>query len=117
MSPDASRPATSFDAGLQHERTALAWERTAIATMVAGALLGRWAAQDGAPLFGVVGIVQVAFGGALLAWAGRHYEDLHGPLRGGINPTNPRAAWVVGLATTIGTGAALALSVFVLLSR
>jgi uncharacterized membrane protein YidH (DUF202 family) len=104
------RPATSFDAGLQHERTALAWERTAISTMVAGALLGRWAAQDAAPLFGVFGIVQVAFGGALLAWAGRHYEDLHGPLRSGVNPTHPRAVYVVGVATTVGIGAALALA-------
>lgn len=112
-----ARPATSFDAGLQHERTALAWERTAISTMVAGALLGRWAAQDAAPLFGVVGIVQVAFGGALLAWAGRHYDDLHGPLRDGATPTHPRAAWVVGVATTVGIGAAFALSVFVLLTR
>lgn len=112
-----TRPSTSFDAGLQHERTALAWERTAIATMVAGALLGRWAAEDAAPLFGVVGIVQVAFGGALLAWAGRHYEDLHGSLRDGINPTHPRAARVVGAATTAGIGAALGLSVFVLVTR
>ena len=105
------RPATSFDAGLQHERTALAWERTAISTMVAGALLGRWAAEDAAALFGVFGIMQVAFGGALLAWAGRHYEDLHGPLRSGVNPTHPQAVLVVGIATTMGIGAALALAV------
>ncbi len=111
------RPDRVFDAGLQHERTALAWERTAIATMVAGALLGRWAAEDAAPLFGVLGIVQVAFGGALLAWAGTHYEELHGPLREGSSPTHPTATWVVGLATTIGIGAALALALVVTLNR
>lgn len=106
----SARPERVFDAGLQHERTALAWERTAIATMVAGALLGRWAAEDAAPLFGVLGVVQVAFGAALLAWAGRHYDDLHGPLRQGESPTHPAATLVVGIATTVGIGAALALA-------
>lgn len=115
--PPSSRPATVVDPGLQQERTALAWERTAIATMVAGALLGRWAAQDAAPLFGVLGIAQVAFGGALLVWAGTHYEDLHGPLREGIDPTHPAAVRAVGLGTTIGIGAALALALVVVLSR
>lgn len=111
----AGRPDRVFDAGLQHERTALAWERTAIATMVAGALLGRWAAEDAAPLFGVLGIAQVAFGAALLAWSGSHYEQLHGPLRAGDSPVHPTAAWVVGVATTIGIGASLALAVWVTL--
>lgn len=111
------RPSEVADPGLQQERTALAWERTAIATMVAGALLGRWAAQDAAPLFGVLGIMQVAFGGALLVWAGTHYEDLHGPLREGVAPTHPTAVRTVGLATTIGIGAALALAIVVVLSR
>lgn len=36
-----TRPArpTAFDRGLQQERTALAWERTAVAMMVAGTVL------------------------------------------------------------------------------
>ena len=34
--PVGDRPTSSYDAGLQHERTALAWERTAISAMVAG---------------------------------------------------------------------------------
>ena len=36
------RPSTVFDAGLQHERTALAWERTAISTMVRPMLGNTW---------------------------------------------------------------------------
>lgn len=113
----ATRPVEYFDDGLQHERTAQAWERTAVATMVAGALLARWAAEDAAPLFGVLGILQVAFGGGLLAWAGAHYEDLHGPLRAGVNPTSPTATKVVGIATTVGIGLALALALVVTLDR
>ncbi|CAN5619310.1 hypothetical protein BH23ACT3_BH23ACT3_20240 [soil metagenome] len=59
----------------------------------------------------MLGIVQVGFGGALLAWTGRHYEDLHGPLGSGNSTTHPTAVYVVGLATTVGIGAALALAV------
>lgn len=110
------RPDRSFDEGLQHERTALAWERTAVATMVAGALLARWAAEDAAPLFGLLGIVQVAFGGGLLAWTGRHYEDLHGPLRAGDSPVHPVAVRVVGVATTVSIGVALAFATVVILA-
>jgi hypothetical protein len=63
------RPAQVFDPMLQHERTALAWERTAIASMVAGTLLARQAATLGRPL-GALGVLQVAFGAALLVWTG-----------------------------------------------
>jgi uncharacterized membrane protein YidH (DUF202 family) len=111
----APRPERSHDRGLQHERTAMAWERTAISTMVAGALLARYAATDAHAVFATLGIIQVAFGGALLMWAGRHYEDLHGPLRAGQNPSHPFATRVVGLATTVGIGLAMTLSVVVVL--
>lgn len=109
-------PEHSFDEGLQHERTALAWERTAIAMMVAGALMARWAAEDAAPLFGVLGIAQVAFGGALLAWTGRHYDDLHGPLRAGVSPVHPGAVRVVGAAVTVSVGVAWLFALVVVLA-
>lgn len=95
----------------------MAWERTAIATMVAGALLARYAAVDGHPAFASAGIVQVAFGGGLLVWTGRHYEDLHGPLRTGQDPTNPQAVRVVGFATTVGIAAAAVLAALFILGR
>lgn len=94
-----SRPGASFDDGLQHERTALAWERTAIAAMVAGIVLGRVAAVYGYWMAAVAGLVQTVFGAALLVWAGVHYDDLHGPLRDGADIVHPRATRVVGLAT------------------
>jgi uncharacterized membrane protein YidH (DUF202 family) len=115
--PRDDRPAYVFDGGLQQERTALAWERTAISTMVAGTLLARYGATDGAPVIGVLGLLQVGFGGGLLMWAGDHYDDLHGPLRRGVNPSHPLAARVVGAATTAGTFTALVASVWLLLGR
>lgn len=110
------RPLTSFDAGLQHERTALAWERTAIAMMVAGLVLSRFAAIHEYWLFAAAGLLQTAFGAVLLVWAGGHYEDLHGPLRDGADVVHPQAARIVGLVTvtSIGLGLALAVAVAVL---
>lgn len=107
------RPVTSFDSGLQHERTALAWERTAIAMMVAGLVLSRFAAIHEFWVFAAVGLLQTVFGAALLVWAGARYEDLHGPLRQGVDIVHPRATRVVGIVTvaTIGLGLVLALVV------
>ena len=95
---------------LQHERTALAWERTAIATMVAGVLFARQSTTIHVSL-AVLGIAQVVLGGVVLVWAGRHYDDLHAPLRAGQSPVHPGAARVVGLAAIGFTGAALVVTV------
>lgn len=107
------RPATVFDPGLQHERTALAWERTAIASMVAGVLLARYASESLHFGFAFVGLATVLFGGALLLWSARHYEDLHGPLRAGVSPIHPLAARVVGLGAVLFTGAATVLAIVI----
>lgn len=105
-----ARPDTSFDRGLQHERTALAWERTAIASMVAGVLFGRYAAESVHPAFAAIGLGQVVVGAALLVWAARHYDDLHGPLRAGQSPIHPTAARLVGIGTVVFTATATALA-------
>lgn len=115
--PDEPRPSSVFDPGLQHERTALAWERTAIATMVAGVLLARYAATDLHWGFAGAGLTEVVFGGLLLLWAGRHYEDLHGPLRSGESPLHPTAARVVGISTIVFTGTATLLAVTIAFGR
>ena len=106
----AGRPSEVFDVGLQHERTALAWERTAIASMVAGVLMTRYAAESLHAVFAAVGMLQVAFGAAVLLWAALHYDDLHGPLRSGQSPVHPTAARIVGLLTVVFTASATTLA-------
>lgn len=111
-----ARPDSVFDPGLQHERTALAWERTAIASMVAGVLIARYASQSLHFAFAFVGLAQVVVGAGLLVWSARHYEDLHGPLRSGESPIHPTATRLVGLTVIAFTGAALALSIIITLT-
>ena len=108
-----SRPDSVFDPGLQHERTALAWERTAIASMVAGVLVARYASQSLHFAFAFVGLAQVVVGAGLLVWSARHYEDRHGPLRAGESPIHPTATRIVGLTVIAFTGAALSLSIII----
>lgn len=107
------RPDRVFDPGLQHERTALAWERTAIAAMVAGVLLARYAADSVHYTVAAIGVGQVVVGAAILVWSGWRYEGLHGPLRQGESPVHPTATRVVGISTVLFTGLALALSLMI----
>lgn len=115
MSARPPRPETSFDRGLQHERTALAWERTAIAMMVSGIVLSRFAAINSSLLVVAAGLMQTAFGAAVLVWAGSHYDDLHGPLREGADVVHPQAARVVGIVTVSAIGVGLVLALVVVL--
>jgi uncharacterized membrane protein YidH (DUF202 family) len=111
--PVGDRPTSSYDAGLQHERTALAWERTAISAMVAGIVFARFSAVHEIWWAAAVGLAQTAFGAALLVWAGAHYEDLHGQLRAGDDVIHPRATRLVG-ATAVGAiGLSLVVAVVV----
>ena len=112
---NSPRPDSVFDPGLQHERTALAWERTAIASMVAGVLLSRYAADSVHFGFAFLGIAWVIVGALILLWSARHYDDLHGPLRAGESPVHPMAARVVGVGTIVFSGIALLLSVAIAL--
>lgn len=83
--------------GLQYERTALAWERTAIAMIVAGVALARYTTTDSHPLLSVTGVAEILGGGLLLLWATRNSDLLH-------NPDFPASAVPqVGLTRLIGT--------------
>ena len=108
------RPLNSFDPPLPHERTSLAWERTGLATVIAGALLARTASEHAHYLFGVFGALWVAVGGVVIFWAEFRYDSLHGPLRAGENPVHPKMVRFVGVATVSFIGFALMLIVYLL---
>ncbi|MEQ8841826.1 MAG: DUF202 domain-containing protein [Acidimicrobiales bacterium] len=99
------------DPGLQQERTALAWERTAIAIMVSGVLLARYAAQSSHWSTALIGLAQTMAGGGLLVWAGVHYAELRGPLLEGTAVVHPVATRVIGLGTVAFSAAALGFAV------
>lgn len=103
-------PERIFDRGVQQERTALAWERTAISMMVAGVLMARYAATSTNVGFAGIGILQVLFGSGILVWAGWHYDDLHGELRAGRSPIHPAGARATGLAAIAFTGSGMILA-------
>lgn len=111
----AEKPEVVFDRMLQHERTALAWERTAVAMIVAGALLARVAVEVH-PALAAVGIAHLLVGAGLLVWAGYHYDELHGPLRRGESPIRPRSVRLVGRTTVLLTGTATAVALLAAVS-
>ena len=108
------KPDRVFDNMFQHERTALAWERTAISTIVAGAFLTRYAVSVHRAL-AVVGIAHLLVGASLLIWAGHHYEQLHGPLRRGESPIHPGSVRLVGRTTVALTGSATTIALLAIL--
>ncbi|PPF70441.1 DUF202 domain-containing protein [Clavibacter michiganensis] len=75
--PDAARGERPYDPGLQPERTALAWRRTALA-LVVGSLLGLRAlpAVLGAPGLALA-FVGVALALSVLVTAHRRYRRVH----------------------------------------
>jgi putative membrane protein len=105
------RHTTSFDIGLQHERTALAWERTAIATMVSGVLLARYAATSAHVLLALIGLLQVAAGGILLLWSTLHYDSRGHTLRDDAPVAEPVITRLIGLSTLVFIAASLVLAV------
>ena len=111
MSP---RPRHDREFGqLQPERTALAWERTAIAMMVAGVIFVRQAAINSYSVVGLVGMLQTLLGAALLVWAGLNYEDLGHQLREETSVTRHTATSLLGLATLVFIGASLILTIVI----
>ena len=107
------RPSEVFDVGVQHERTALAWERTAIAMLVNGILLARYAAEETHWVFASIGLAETIAGGGILIWAGFHYDQLHGPLRAGESVVHPTSTRIVGGLALLFIGASLLLAVLV----
>jgi uncharacterized membrane protein YidH (DUF202 family) len=105
------------DGGLQQERTALAWERTAISVVVVGIIVVRLSALESWWPLVVAGLAQTAAGAAALVWAGAHHEELHGRLARGEEVVHPSAARLLGVLTIAGTGSALILAAMLALHR
>lgn len=111
------RPAESFSESLQHERTNLAWERTAMALMVAATLLARYAASDRVWVVAAVAFALAAVGGGLLVWGGVHYDDLHEPLRTGGEIDHQMEIKLVAATAVAVAGSALLLALWLSFAR
>lgn len=98
MSARADRP---FDAGLQLERTALAWRRTSL-SLVVGSLAGaRLLPEVWGPAGLIVGGVGILAAVALYVLAHRRYRMQHGRLWAGqqlVDGTLPALMAAAGLA-------------------
>ncbi|MCP9274308.1 DUF202 domain-containing protein [Mycolicibacterium arenosum] len=91
-----------FDVGAQAERTALAWQRTAIGLLANGALLCRWSLVEHLPVWPAV-VLTAGAGLALLAVVPARYRRIVGAVRSGRNPIARFAmpAVVVGFTAVI----------------
>ena len=94
-----------LDVGLQHERTALAWDRTGLALLVVGALHLRSALTDAAVGWLLPGAATLVIGGVVLWWGSWRYRRREPDLRAGRSPVRPRLVVVTGL-TTVAVGLA-----------
>lgn len=99
------RPLRPYAVELQHERTALAWERTAFALMGVGLVLARFAAIDRDWVLVAAGVALLVVGTGLLAWAQITYELRADVLRRGDDVAHPGAARFVGLSATAACAA------------
>lgn len=101
-------PERVFDEGLQQERTALAWDRTALAMIASGFIYARavgppYLRPAQAPV-----VVALVIGAGMLVLGARRYADLHATLRADrpvVRGPYVRAVWlgavVVGVASTV----------------
>jgi uncharacterized membrane protein YidH (DUF202 family) len=89
-----------FESGLQRERTALAWNRTALALLVAGSLLTR---HIGPPYFDLAhapGYAALVAGVAVL-WYSVHDERWRTEAATHVAQLRPQLAWGIGLVTLL----------------
>lgn len=97
-----SHPADVVDAGLQSERTYLAWQRTGLSFAAVGALLIHAAGGVRHPLADVPGLVILAVAAVILLRAVLRYRSIVAAARTG------RSAASAALAAAVAAAAALA---------
>jgi uncharacterized membrane protein YidH (DUF202 family) len=105
-------PQKVFDRALQQERTALAWDRTGVAMMVAGALFVRAGTPPYHELRHAPGMVAIVFGAILLLLAYRRYDWLHARLHAGEPVTSPQLLVATGVFTVVFAACALYVVIF-----
>ena len=98
------------DAGLQAERTSLAWSRTALTASVAALLVTRGGVVAHRPALTVVGVLLLGVAVATLVAARRRHEVIERALVAGRSPVN-RYAMLMHAALVVALGAALLWSV------
>jgi uncharacterized membrane protein YidH (DUF202 family) len=112
--PDGSGPPPAgrvFDPGLQHERTALAWDRTGLSLLVVGALTLRSGGPPYDDLLHAAGYAAMALGAWLLWVGGRRYRRREGDLRRGASPVQPQLVRLTGIVAVVVSLTAFALIV------
>jgi uncharacterized membrane protein YidH (DUF202 family) len=110
--PDGAGPlghGRVFDVGLQHERTALAWDRTGLSLIVVGVLTLRSGGPPYDDVLHAPGYLAMVIG-ALLVWeGGRRYRRREVDLRAGGSPVRPDLVLVTGMTAVAVSAAALVL--------
>lgn len=92
-------PEEVFDRGLQQERTALAWDRTALSLVAAAVLYVRLVGPPLLRASQVPGLLALALGAHMLVVGSRRYADLHTLLRHRGSVAHHRNLRLVGLGT------------------
>jgi uncharacterized membrane protein YidH (DUF202 family) len=92
-------PGHVFDPSTPYERTTLAWERTAIALMVAGALMLKHATDTQTAWAEAVGVLVIASGAVTLFWSSRQHDPPESVSASGANLTHPRILRALTTAT------------------
>jgi uncharacterized membrane protein YidH (DUF202 family) len=98
-----------LDVGLQHERTALAWDRTGLSLLVVGALTLRSGGPPFDDLLHAPGYLALVVGASLLWAGGRRYRRREADLRRGASPVQPHLVLLTGISAVAVSIAALLL--------
>lgn len=97
-----------WDAGVQNERTALAWQRTALALFGGVLLAARLGFRQWPVATALVLAPALALSVAMLRLSGRRYRQAHAALNGSARPPGGRLPLFAAAAITLLGLAALA---------
>ena len=99
--PASEHPADLVDAGLQSERTYLAWQRTGLSFAALGGLLVHAAGGVRHPLADIPGLFGLAAGAVILLRGLLRYRTIVAAARGEGHAASPRVVGAVALAASV----------------